>query len=111
VLPDTVLGLLLLVVAVIPGLTYTLASERQAGAYGVTLADRTLRFIAVSVVFHLIAAWPEYWVWRMTLARGGELDAGDFAILWGAAVLLLILPAVTGTLVGHVYVHRDETPP
>jgi Family of unknown function (DUF6338) len=110
VVPDTALGLLLLVVAVLPGLTYTLAFERQAGAYGVTLADRTLRFIAVSAVFHLVAAWPEYWVWRRTL-DGGRLGTGDFAILWGAAVLLLVLPAVTGTVVGQVYVHRDDTPP
>jgi hypothetical protein len=110
VVPDTALGLLLLVVAVLPGLTYTLAFERQAGAYGVTLADRTLRFIAVSAVFHLIAAWPEYWVWRTTLG-GGPIGAGEFAILWGAAVLLLVLPAVTGTLVGQAYVHRDDRPP
>lgn len=106
--PDTALGLLLLVVAVLPGLVYTLAFERQAGAYGVTLADRTLRFVAVSALFHVLAAWPEYWVYRMTLAPGDRLLAGDFAILWVSAVLLLVLPAVTGTLVGRAYVYRDE---
>jgi hypothetical protein len=110
VIPETAIGLLLIVVAVLPGLTYTLAFERQAGAYGVTLADRTLRFIAVSAVFHLVAAWPEYWLWRMTLGRDGPIDAGEFAILWCAGVLLLVLPAVTGTLVGQVYVHRDVRP-
>jgi hypothetical protein len=110
VLPETALGLLLLVVAVLPGLTYTLAFERQAGAYGVTLADRTLRFIAVSAVFHLVAAWPEYWLWRVTIGRGGRIDAGEFAILWAAGILLLILPALTGTLVGQVYVHREDRP-
>src|SRR4029453_13416019 len=47
-------------VAVLPGLAYTLAFERQAGAYGVTLADRTLRFIAVSAGFPPLAAWPGY---------------------------------------------------
>ena len=92
-IPETALGLLLLVVAVLPGLTYTLAFERRAGAYGVTLADRTLRFTAVSAVFHVLAGWPEYWVWRTTLAAGGPIDAGRFAILWAAAVLLLVLPA------------------
>jgi hypothetical protein len=110
VVPDTAIGLLLLVIAVLPGLTYTLAFERQAGAYGVTLADRTLRFIAVSAVFHLVAAWPEYWVWRTTLGRSGPVRAGEFAVVWGAAVLLLVLPAVTGTLVGQVYVHREDRP-
>jgi Family of unknown function (DUF6338) len=110
VIPQTALGLLLLVVAVLPGLTYTLAFERQAGAYGVTLADRTLRFIAVSAVFHLLAAWPEYGLWRVTFGRGGRIDAGEFAVLWLAGILLLVLPAVTGTLIGQVYVHRDDRP-
>lgn len=109
-IPETALGLLVLVVAVLPGLTYTLAFERRAGAYGVTLADRTLRFIAVSAVFHVLAGWPEYWVWRTTLGRPGPILAGEFAILWGAAVLLLVLPAVTGSVVGQVYVHRDDRP-
>jgi hypothetical protein len=110
VIPETALGLLLLVVAVLPGLTYTLAFERQAGAYGVTLADRTLRFIAVSAVFHVLAAWPEYWVWRATLGRPGKILGGEFAILWAAAVLVLVLPAIVGTLVGQAYVHRDDRP-
>lgn len=108
--PDTAVGLLLLVVAVLPGLVYTLAFERQAGAYGVALADRTLRFIAVSALFHVLAAWPEYWVWRLTLGPGDRLLAADFAILWVSAVLLLLLPALTGTLVGQAYVHRDDRP-
>jgi hypothetical protein len=110
VIPETALGLLVLVVAVLPGLTYTLAFERRAGAYGVTLADRTLRFTAVSAVFHVLAGWPEYWVWRATLGDPGPIRAGEFAILWVAAVLLLVLPAVTGSVVGQVYVHRDERP-
>lgn len=107
-IPDTAVGLLLLVIAVLPGLAYTLAFERQAGAYGVTLADRTLRFTAVSATFHLVAAWPEFWVYRTAL--GDRVTAGDFAILWVAAILLLGLPAATGTLVGQVYVHRDDRP-
>jgi Family of unknown function (DUF6338) len=110
VIPETALGLLLLVVAVLPGLTYTLAFERRAGAYGVTLADRTLRFIAVSAVFHVLAGWAEYGVWRKTLGDPGPIRAGEFAILWGAAVLLLMLPAVAGSVIGQVYVHRDERP-
>jgi len=59
-LPDTSVGVLVLVLAVLPGLIYTLAFEREAGDYEATFADRTLRFIAVSAVFHVIAGWPEY---------------------------------------------------
>ena len=81
VLPNTIVGLLVLVVAVLPGLIYTLAFERQAGDYGATFADRTMRFVAVSVVFHLVAGWPEYWVYRVTLAERGPLSSGEFALL------------------------------
>lgn len=56
----------------------------------------------------MIAAWPEYWVYRVTLGPEDRILAADFAILWVAAVLLLVLPAVSGTLVGRAYVYRDE---
>jgi hypothetical protein len=49
-------------------------------------------------------------VWRVTIGSGGPLDAREFAILWGAAVLLLVLPAIVGTVVGQAYVHRDDRP-
>ena len=64
-MPSTVVGLLVLVVAVLPGLAYTLMFERQAGSYGVALADRTLRFAAASAVFHLLLGWPEYGLYRI----------------------------------------------
>lgn len=44
---------------VLPGAVYTWAYERQNSAYGVTFTDRFLRFIAASVIFHLVLAWPE----------------------------------------------------
>jgi Family of unknown function (DUF6338) len=108
VLPNTIIGLLVLVVAVLPGLVYTLAFERQAGDYGATLADRTMRFVAVSVVFHLIAGWPEYWIYRVTLAERGPISAGEFALLWGATLVGVVVPSVVGTTLGRMYRTRSH---
>lgn len=102
-IPSTVVGLLVLGVAVIPGLVYTLMFERQVSGFGVTFADRTLRFVAVSVIFHLVAAWLEYWLYQTTLAEGGPIRAGDFALLWLGAILLVVLPAIAGTIIGGLY--------
>lgn len=102
-IPDTVVGVLVLVVVVLPGLSYTLAFERQAGDYGATLADRTLRFIAVSAIFHILAAWPEYWLYRTVLADGRRILAGQFALLWLAVIVALALPVAAGTYLGTLY--------
>ncbi len=104
--PDTVVGLLILVVAVLPGLVYTLAFERQAGDFGATFADRTMRFIAVSVLFHLVVGWPEYWAYRHTLGEPGPISSGDFAILWVAVAVMVIAPAFVGVVLGRAYERR-----
>jgi hypothetical protein len=105
-LPDTVFGVLVLVVAVLPGLVYTITFERQASGFGVTLADRTLRFVAVSVVFHVLFGWLEYWVYRVTLADREKILTGEFALLWFGVVLLLTIPALAGTVIGGLYKTR-----
>ena len=104
--PSTAVGLVLLVVAVLPGLTYVLSFERQVGSYGVTLADRVLRFIVVSVVFHLVLGWPEYAIYRWALAEHKQIAAGQFAALWIGMILIVVVPAVAGALVGGLYKTR-----
>lgn len=106
--PSTAVGVLVLVLAVLPGLVYTLAFEREAGDYGATFADRTFRFIAVSAVFHVVVGWPEYWLYRLTLADGDKILAGEFALLWGALILALALPATAGFYLGRLYDTRRE---
>ena len=106
-LPSTVVGLFVIVIAVLPGLVYTVTFERQAGDYGTTFADRTLRFIAVSTVFHLIAGWLEYWVYRVTLGHRGPVLAGEFGLLWAAAAVVVTLPAIAGTAIGRAYGTRS----
>ncbi len=54
--PSTFEALMILVVAFVPGAAYVWAFERQAGPYGVTLADRMMRFLAASIVAH------DFWI-------------------------------------------------
>jgi len=107
-LPSSVTALAIVLVAVLPGAVYTWAFEREAGAYGVTLADRVLRFLAASVALHLALAWPEYGLYRMALQGQDELQAGQFAVLWVGLLVLAGVPAVVGTVVGGLYATRDS---
>lgn len=104
--PSGAPGLLIFLIIVLPGSVYTWAYERQTSAYGVTLADRVLRFVAVSMVFQVVLAWPEYGIYRLTLAHHRQLLSGEFALLWLGATLLVALPAVVGTVLGGLYATR-----
>jgi hypothetical protein len=107
--PNTGVALALLVVAVLPGLVYVLSFERQASGYGVTLADRTLRLIVVSAVFHLLLGWPEYLVYRWTLAAGRrQLDTDQFVAIWCGLLLIVVLPFMAGSLIGKLYATRHS---
>lgn len=104
--PDSLAGLLILVVAVLPGSIFTWAYERQVGSYGVDLADRVLRFVAVSVIFHLAMGWLEFFVYRSTLAGHSALDSGEFGVVWLGALIIVAVPAGVGTLLGGLYATR-----
>jgi hypothetical protein len=106
--PTTAIALVIAVVAVLPGAAYSWAFEREAGAYGAGLADRTLRFLAASVVFHALLAWPEYLLWRVAVAGHRSLDAGQFAVLWAGGVVLVAVPYGLGRLLGRVYRQSEE---
>jgi hypothetical protein len=105
-LPTSLVALGIILVAVLPGAIYTWAFEREAGSYGVTLADRTLRFVAASTLVHLLFAWPEYVVFRVAVERGHRILAGQFALLWLVLLLLSVLPAAAGTMLGGLYASR-----
>ena len=105
-LPTSLVALGILLVAVFPGAVYTWAFEREAGSYGVTLADRTLRFLAASTVIHLLFAWPEYLVFRVAIEGRDRILAGQFALLWLVLLLLSVIPAVVGTILGGLYATR-----
>lgn len=105
-LPDSITALLVIVVAVLPGSVYTWAYERQASPYGVTLRDRMLRFISVSLLFHLVLAWPEYAIYRSAIAGGGILQPMRFGVLWAGMLLLVAIPGFVGTALGGLYATR-----
>ncbi len=97
---------LVLLIAVLPGGIYTLAFERQAGAFGVAFADRMLRFIASSVGLHLLLAWPEYALYRAIRPISGSLLAGQFALLWLWLLIVVVFPYTVGTILGGLYQTR-----
>lgn len=107
-MPTTVEGLLVIALALLPGAVYTWGFERQAGSFGVSFADRSLRFVAVSAVFHLAAAWPEYLLWRVILSGKDDLLSGQFFALWVTALLLTAIPYAVGTALGGLYSTRGS---
>ncbi len=107
-LPGTLVGFLIVLIFVLPGSVYTWAYERQDSAYGVTFTDRFLRFIAVSVIFHLLLAWPEYSLYRAAVAGRDEVLAGQFALLWLGLLVLVAVPASLGTVLGGLYATRTN---
>jgi hypothetical protein len=107
VIPTSVVALGIVVLAVLPGSMYTWAFERQVIAYGVTLADRVLRFIALSVLFHVILGWGEYWLFRSAF-MGEQFGGGQFAAAWAAVTLLVAVPAIAGTVTGGLYATRSN---
>jgi Family of unknown function (DUF6338) len=102
-LPSSAVGLLILIVGLLPGASYTWAFERQTGSYGVSLADRTFRFISVSLLFHLLLGWPEYWLYRIAFASSHNFRAGQFAAAWVGALLVTSIPAIVGSAMGKLY--------
>lgn len=106
VLPQSFTALLVVVVAVLPGSVYTWAYERQASPYGVTLRDRMLRFIAVSLLFHLVLAWPEWAIYRIAVYGQGLLQPERFAVLWAGMMFLVAIPGGMGTALGGLYATR-----
>lgn len=106
--PTTVEALGLLLIAVLPGAVYVWAFEREAGPFGVTLGDRVLRFVSTSLLLHAVFAWPLYLAWRLSFRPPGMVTAGRFAVLWIAALVVLLLAATAGSIVGTVYATRGK---
>lgn len=105
--PSTWTALAVLVVAVLPGAMFTFGFERQAGAFGVTAADRVLRFVAVSLCLDLAYAWPAYLLYRSGLAPP-PWHAAQFAVTWAGAVAALTFPFAAGSAVAGLYTTRNS---
>lgn len=99
-------GVLVAVFALLPGAAYVWSFERQAGAFGVSFADRVLRFLAASVVIHVVLAIPEYVLYRWALRGEDRIDALQFGVVWGWAVVLFAVPALVGSVLGGLWKSR-----
>lgn len=93
------LGVFLL--ALWPGAAYTFAFERQVGSFGITVADRLIRFFAASVAFQALLAGLTVIVYRDYIANGrlqhGHVNAW---VVEGLAVAYVLIPILGGILVG-----------
>jgi hypothetical protein len=107
VIPTSSLALVLLVLVILPGAMYTWAYERQVSAFGVTFADRFLRFFAISMIYHLVLGWPEFFLVKESL-QTSDPTAHEFALLWVGVALVIAVPASSGTVVGGLYATRKS---
>ena len=98
---STFQGLGVFLLALWPGAAYTFAFERRVGSFGITVADRLIRFFAASVVFQALLAGPTVIVYRDYIANG-RLQRGHVNAWAVEAVALayVIFPILCGTLVG-----------
>lgn len=107
-IPGSLDGAVILVVAVLPGAIYTWSFEREAGAFEVTLADRVLRFVAASAVLHLVLAPVLYLGWRVALEDRPAVELGQFVALWSAGALVLGVSATAGRVVGTLAINVSD---
>ena len=96
-------ALIVTVLALLPGASYTFALERTIGSYGINFSDRLVRFLAASAIFHALASGPEYLLYRRYLA-GNLLAHGD--LRWWVLELLALpyvfVPIGVGFLAGRL---------
>jgi hypothetical protein len=96
-------ALIVAVLALLPGASYTFALERTIGSYGINFSDRLVRFLAASAIFHALASGPEYLLYRTFLASN-ELSAGR--VHWWTLELIampyVLVPIGIGALAGRL---------
>ncbi|MFE5564804.1 DUF6338 family protein [Amycolatopsis japonica] len=98
---STFQGLLVAVLALLPGASYTFALERVAGSYGVSFSDRLVRFLAASAVFHAVFAGGEYLLYRYLIAEHRlQNGTANLWLLQGLAVGYVLVPTLVGSFIG-----------
>lgn len=101
---STVQALVVVLAMVLPGASYTFAYERAAGTFGVKLADRLVRFVVASALFHAVFIAPEVIALRSLVP---DAATAPTAInpwwLELAAVVYVGVPVVGGVVVGRGY--------
>jgi len=102
-------GLLVTLLALLPGASYTFAYERVAGSYGISFSDRLIRFLASSALLHAVFAAPDYLLYRYLIAEE-RLKNGDAAwwLLEVVALAYVLVPTAVGSLVGWGHKHHKK---
>jgi hypothetical protein len=126
--PGTLQGLLVVILAVLPGAMYVWGFEREAGTWRIGLSDAVLRFVVASAVFQVLFAAPLYVLYQryvhhdVTLAgqpvlRGGQpahenpLAEGEVpAWLFIVPLVYVAVPAALGTAVGRAVQSKRRWP-
>ncbi|OXM68259.1 DUF6338 family protein [Amycolatopsis vastitatis] len=100
-------GLLVAVLALLPGAAYTFALERVTTGYGVSFSDRLVRFLAASALMHAVLAVGEYWVYRYLIVErrlvNGTASPWLLEIL---AIGYVLAPIAVGSVIG--WGHRNH---
>jgi uncharacterized protein DUF6338 len=105
--PSTLEGLLVLVLAVLPGALAVFAFERLAGRYAIGFGDRVLRFIAATAFLQLIMAPLAYLVWFENI-RDHPSDEKLSVCVWVAAIAYVAFPMALGAVLGWRYTQGGE---
>lgn len=102
-------GLLVALLALLPGASYTFAYERVAGGYGISFADRLVRFLASSALFHALFSGPEYLLYR-DLFKNNRLQGGgvDWWLVEAVALAYVLVPVAVGALLGWGHKHHKK---
>lgn len=100
-MPTSLQAVVAVLLALLPGALAVWWFERFAGAWGIGLPDRLVRFVGVSAVFHAIAAPLTYWTWRNYI-ESGKWEAGERLpwALWLALLLYVVVPMAAGSAAG-----------
>lgn len=95
-------ALFVAILALLPGALFAFAFERGRGAAQSSGADRLLRFVAGSAVFHAVFSGLEYWLYRRELTSG-DFAAGDasLVLVQVTSLLYIAIPLIAGAYLGE----------
>jgi Family of unknown function (DUF6338) len=98
---ETFPALWLTALALLPGALFTWSREQQTGRWGVTLADRLLRFVGTSALLHVLLLPLSYWLYARFVVPGA-LHRGDHLPwwLWPTVLLYVAFPLLLGRALG-----------
>ncbi|WP_159037187.1 DUF6338 family protein [Streptomyces specialis] len=96
---STFQALVVALVFMLPGALYTWDFERTLGDWGLSAADRLLRFTGSSAVFHALLAPVTWWFYREQIVTGRLAEGHASWWLWPAVLAYTALPTAAGRIV------------